>query len=144
MKVVILVGSPGSGKSTLCRTEFADYIRISQDDLGSKEACLKLFNESLSANKNCIIDRCNVTVGQRREWINIAQLFGATVQAVYLQAEPTLCVKRLSTRHNHPTISTQTMSIDKMRVIVRKFNNDTEIPTLDEHFSSVLHIRVRN
>lgn len=144
MKLIILVGKPGSGKSTLATTEFKDYIRISQDELGSKFQCLKLCNDSLAEGKDIIIDRCNHTVQQRKEWLKMARLYGASTQAVYLDASHELCVKRISTRENHPTIDPKTMGLDKLHRIVRQFNNDLVVPTLDEDFDSILHIRVRS
>ena len=73
----LLVGAPGSGKSTLCleleRTTCGPLVRISQDDLGSRKACERLAQRSLKQRRSVIIDRCNFDAQQRSTWLTIAR-----------------------------------------------------------------------
>ena len=77
LHVVVLVGAPGSGKSTLCleleRTTCGPLVRISQDDLGSRKACERLAQRSLKQRRSVIIDRCNFDAQQRSTWLTIAR-----------------------------------------------------------------------
>jgi len=60
-ELVILVGYPSMGKSTLYRKYFgpAGYKHISQDVLGSRPKCIKATEEVLSSGKSCVIGmRC--------------------------------------------------------------------------------------
>lgn len=145
MKVVLMVGNPGSGKSTLAQTKFPEYVRISQDDHGSdRTKTLAAFNKALADDKDVILDRCNNTVKQRAEWLKIARIYGADIQAIVLVANTELCISRIINRKNHPTLGIEKQNIDKIRSIVRRFNSETEHPTFDEPFDSILFIRVKS
>lgn len=139
MKVVVLIGCPGSGKSTLATTQFAHLTRINQDELGSREACLKALNEALARGESCVIDRCNQTPRQRSQWIKMARVYGASVHAVYLDVSAKVASKRIFERKNHPTI--QDYSLAKCEQIVRKFLNETVVPSFDEDLDSILLVR---
>src|ERR1700749_4596942 len=56
-ELVVLVGYPSMGKSTLYRKHFAPagYEHISQDVLGSRPKCIKATEEALSRGKRCVI-----------------------------------------------------------------------------------------
>ena len=143
MKMIVLCGKPGSGKSTFSKEKFPEYVRINQDELGNRDACLKLCNESLAAGKDVIIDRVNHTPKQRSMWVQIGRMYGATIQAIYLDADSDFCLKRISARKDHPTINPEKMSVDKMRSIIRGFANEFVVPELSEGFDSILFIRVK-
>ena len=81
--VIVLVGTPGCGKSTFCgalNDELArsnaipgcpmpQPVRVSQDDLGGRKACEALSESALRAGHNIIIDRCNFDQQQRSTWL---------------------------------------------------------------------------
>jgi hypothetical protein len=56
-ELVLLVGYPSMGKSTLCRKHFgpAGYEHINQDVLGSRDKCVKATDEALAKGKSCVI-----------------------------------------------------------------------------------------
>lgn len=141
MRVVLLVGLPGSGKSTLSKQEFSNYAYINQDSLGSKDNCVFLYKECLSKNMNIIVDRCNQDKKQRKLWINIALQYGVeSVNCIYLDVNEEECIARILSRKNHETIL-ENFPISKKRSIVYKMNKELELPTLDEGFSSILFMR---
>lgn len=143
MRVIILCGTPGSGKSTYCKEKLSSYTRISQDDLGSKDACIKAFVEALDQKKDVVIDRCNHSVAQRKVWLNIALQRGVNdISCVYLVVSENEALARVLSRKTHPTISEQ-MPLEKKMSIVNFFSKElyNEPPGLDEGFSSVLFLR---
>lgn len=140
MRVIILVGLPGSGKSTIAKTRFPNYYRINQDELGSRDKCVERFKEVADAGKDIIIDRCNTDKFQRRLWIKLALDFDAeSIDCIYLDINEEEAVARSLNRNNHPTMSN--LPLAKLKQIVYNFSKDMEIPTLDENFTSILFIR---
>lgn len=138
MRVIILTGLPGSGKSTVCKNWFPHYTRINQDTLGNRQACIDLMTKELDAGKNVIVDRVNHTPQQRKFWIDLALQHGAdSVTALVLQAAPDECVARIHARKDHETI-TEDMPLDKKREIVYKFGKDWVLPGLDEGFNTII------
>lgn len=140
MKVVILCGLPGSGKSTF-RNKYPGYEYINQDELGNRRKCIGIFKTYLKANKNVIIDRTNINKMQRKIWIDLAKEFGVKeINCVFLKVDPEECIKRIHERKNHPTIK-ELESLDKKKEIVYNFVKSFEMPEIEEGFDKILIIR---
>ena len=104
--LLILVGAQGSGKSTfsesLLRTE--RFVRISQDELGSRGHCETLIGKRQTRGQCIILDRCNFTAADRRSWL---AMWGGDINdavAVYFDYPEKVLKARVSARRNHPTI----------------------------------------
>lgn len=70
-ELIIMVGNPGSGKSTTSRHyEAMGYEVINQDTLATKAKVHKALREAWAAGKSCIIDSTNPTFDKRIEYIN--------------------------------------------------------------------------
>eukprot|EP01127_Copromyxa_protea_P021302 TRINITY_DN7289_c0_g1_i2.p1 TRINITY_DN7289_c0_g1~~TRINITY_DN7289_c0_g1_i2.p1 ORF type:complete len:113 (+),score=18.27 TRINITY_DN7289_c0_g1_i2:140-478(+) len=56
--LLVLVGLPGSGKSTVAtQLEKSGWLRVNQDDLGSADECKKLLDKGLKHNQHVVLDR---------------------------------------------------------------------------------------
>lgn len=141
MKMIILVGLPGSGKSTICNKWFPTYVRISQDELGSRDACIKECKKALESGFSVIIDRCNSSVSQRKHWIKLALDYDVEViTAIKLVVDPEECLARIMERKNHETIS-YNLPLDKKRSIIYRFFNESEPISLDEGLTNIIITR---
>jgi len=76
-ELVIMVGSPCSGKSTFVRKYFSDYKIINQDTLKTKAKCLKMTELTMKEGHiSIIIDNTNPTHEVRGEYTNLAKKYG--------------------------------------------------------------------
>lgn len=137
MKIIILMGLPGAGKTHLALEHFRDCVRISQDELGSRDACLVLAKKAIEAGKDVIIDRTNISIRQRRTWVNLAKYYGIKdIECIHVSTGPLECFERMMKRENHPTIPRDMNPIQK-RAIIKKFDKDYEPPSYGEGFSKI-------
>jgi len=117
--LVLLVGLPGSGKSTFSRAlEQAmpyKFVRINQDELKTRRECEARAKEVLSEGKSVIIDRCNFDANQRQTWYDLAsnQHNGLPIICICLYVPMEECVRRCESRLNHETIRSE----DARRVV---------------------------
>jgi predicted phosphohydrolase/predicted kinase len=104
--MVVLCGIPGSGKSTIAKIlEGKDYVRVNQDELGSRPACVKVAEMALKKGENVVIDRCNFNEQQRKTWLDLANKFKVkNVRVVVLNIDASAAIERASARTDHPTI----------------------------------------
>lgn len=72
-EIVLLVGPPSSGKSTLCSNLFPTYVNINMDTLNTKAKCLKAAKAALNLGKSIIVDNTNPTKKGREEYISLAK-----------------------------------------------------------------------
>ena len=74
-EMIILVGSPGSGKSTYCENELVKkgYVRINQDTLKTEKKCIQKATEEISKGKSVVIDCTNPKKEKRAVYIKVAK-----------------------------------------------------------------------
>lgn len=102
--VLLLVGLPGSGKSTfaetLCRILPWKFGYVNQDILKNRRACLTKAHEFLQDGLCPVIDRCNISVAQRKRFC-----LTDDVHVVYFDVPYDICLKRCQRRTDHPTVA---------------------------------------
>src|SRR5688572_21681918 len=89
MECVILIGLPGSGKTTFYRQRFAEtHAHVSKDLMpkaSNKQARqLRALSELLAAGTSVVADNTNATVQERAALIALAHAHGARVVGYYL------------------------------------------------------------
>jgi len=101
--VTMMIGIPGSGKSTWAADMMEqDTVRINRDEIRMqvfgvefdkqfevqvKIIALDRYRKALEDKKFIILDNCNLTKSQRYEWIAIAKEYGASITAVYMDID---------------------------------------------------------
>jgi predicted kinase len=113
MRVVVLIGLPGSGKSTyLARLGVTglssdELRRLLADDETDQSVngpvfdCLRyLLRQRLSLGRPVTyIDATNLTPDERRPYIGIARSFGCEVEALFFDVPLDVCRERNAQRH---------------------------------------------
>lgn len=130
-EMIILCGLPGSGKSTIAKEmETRGYVRVNQDELGSKKTCVRVAEGALKAGHSLVIDRCNFSADQRSTWIALAKHYKVkNVRAIWCNVSPELCIQRASVRQGHPTIAPD---VEVARRVVYALEKMWETPKLEE------------
>ncbi|KAG1657971.1 hypothetical protein FOA52_008031 [Chlamydomonas sp. UWO 241] len=140
--LVVLVGVPGSGKTTLARAVMAaspeQWQWINQDTLGDRRACEAALRDALARGRSCIVDRCNFDDKQRAVWLRLARDAAGgralTAVAVQLLMPLELCIQRVSARRDHPTLNGAAAGAD----VCRRFFGDLVTVQRFEGFAEVL------
>jgi len=139
-KIIILVGLPGSGKSTYLKqlgvsAISSDDLRgLLMDDVTNQTIHRQVFRFVREILKERIalgreisyVDATNLTVRDRRPYIKIGDLYGCQVEAVFFDVPLEVCKQRNSSRRR----AVPNEALDAMAArLVR--------PTLQEGFSHV-------
>ncbi|KAM0953657.1 putative Macro domain, HIT-like domain, histidine triad, aprataxin, HIT-like superfamily [Dioscorea sansibarensis] len=139
--VVILIGAPGSGKTTFCNDVMSaavrPWVRVCQDVIangkaGTKLQCLKTAAEALKDRKSVFIDRCNLEQEQRADFMKLGGR-QAEVHAVVLDLPARLCISRSVKRTGHEG----NLQGGKAAAVVNRMLQKKELPKLSEGFTRV-------
>ncbi|KAJ8898942.1 hypothetical protein K2173_008440 [Erythroxylum novogranatense] len=140
--VVILIGAPGSGKSTFCEQVMASssrpWSRVCQDIInngkaGTKQQCVKSVMGSLSEGKSVFVDRCNMDREQRAEFVKLGGP-QVEVHGVVLDFPANVCISRSVKRTGHEG----NLQGGKAAAVVNRMMQKKELPKLSEGFSRIV------
>ena len=82
-EAIILIGSPGSGKSTFTENNLTPkgYVRINQDTLKTRQKVIKCIEENVEKGNKIVIDSTNPEKNGRGDYIKICKKHGYLVRA---------------------------------------------------------------
>ncbi len=86
-ELVIMVGYPGSGKSTIAREVFGvndAYIVLHGDDLKTQDRIVRETKKKLEAGKSVVVDATNPSKEKRRVLIDLAKSYNVPVRCVHV------------------------------------------------------------
>jgi bifunctional polynucleotide phosphatase/kinase len=131
-KVIILVGSPASGKSTICG-HFSNFKCINQDDLKTLSKCKKELNNCLKNADDIIIDNTNRNIKTRANWIDIIKPFTSYKIICINIIEP----KEVSMHINCYRMLTSNKKIPA--IAIHTYYKNYEAPQLNEGFDKIIN-----
>ncbi|ETV98649.1 polynucleotide kinase 3'-phosphatase [Aphanomyces invadans] len=136
-ELVVLVGSPASGKSSFCKAYFSTHGRINQDTLKTLAKCKAAAQDMLSQGKSVVIDNTNRDIKSRAEWIAMARDHNVPVRAFYLDL-PKALVFHLKEFRMLTSSDASKPTVPDM--VIHGFFKNVQVPTVAEGFASVVHV----
>ncbi|HUX87740.1 MAG TPA: ATP-binding protein [Chloroflexota bacterium] len=147
-KFYVMVGMPGSGKTTYARRQFPEALRISLDDLrlmfsgqtfeprieGAVGIAADAMIEALAANavklkRDLLLDATNVSRARRSTAIATARRHHLSPIAVYVDTPVTVAQQRNRGR-----------PVPVPSVVVDRFGTNLEPPSLAEGFDQIIRV----
>jgi bifunctional polynucleotide phosphatase/kinase len=94
--MIILIGQPASGKSSLYENIYKPlgYIHINRDALGTKEKTISAASTNVSSGKNVVIDNTNPSIDARNDYVTIAKKYNAQCDIIYMNIKDDTCKLR--------------------------------------------------
>jgi len=89
--LVLLVGLPACGKSTIVRKYFSGWKVISMDIIKNKKKMMDGFNDCINHGLNVIVDNTNYTLEQRKVFIDIANKKSYKVKILFQDIPFEIC-----------------------------------------------------
>jgi predicted kinase len=136
MKLLILVGISGSGKTTYAKNlEKLGYARVSYDECIYQHSC-KIPDErcfwnaivaQLNMGKNVAVDHLNLRIDQTLRLITIAEMYHANAEIVAFQISIDEALERLRLRNGHIQTESKTVQLlhqmDEMNSMLEMLNH---------------------
>ena len=128
----VLIGPPGSGKTTFTNQFNKPFVRISQDTDGKNHYRIFL-NAIMNSAENIIIDRMNFNVVQRCRYALPAAYLGYHIIYVIFNISPEESLRRCLARKNHKTIIDENTA----RSAINHFFDNVEDPDSREPYNRI-------
>lgn len=135
-EMIILVGSPASGKSFFAKKYLDSYVAVSQDELRTVANCKKTCLEAIEQKKSVVIDNTNRDPRARKEWIAIAQEKNIPARCFVMDVD-----KPLSMHLNTFRALTKQKSIPP--IAIHGFYKNFVTPTMKEGFKEIIKVQFR-
>ncbi len=133
--MVIMIGIPGSGKSTFCDKNFRGWRVISRDILRTRHREEQLLADTVASRLSCVIDNTNVSRAERAKFITAGKAAGYRIVGYYLRSDIDECLKRNARRTGKARIPDAG---------VRGRAAQLEHPGYAEGFDELFHVSIRN
>lgn len=133
--MIIMTGIQASGKSTFCKMNFNDYIRINLDELHTRNRERIAINDAIAKSQNLVIDNTNPSRADREKYILLAKENGYEIIGYYMQSKLQDCISRNEKRDGKACVP---------RNAIAYTSNKLEVPDYNEGFDKLYYVSITN
>ena len=142
MKLILMIGLPGAGKTTVLQSHFSDIVFVSPDNfIGytkkdpwtpqkakiAWQKATKLLKQKLP-DEDVVFDATFVDKKARKKYINIGKRLGAQVQAIFVDTDSKVCITRNASRNKYRKVPD---------AVMKSMGSRLERPTKEEGFDII-------
>ena len=133
MELVILVGLPGSGKTSFFQSRFAStHAHVSKDLMHRGARQLALIEEALRSGRSVVVDNTSPRVADRAPLVAAGRRHGARIVGYQLDTARAECLQRNRRREGRARVPDVAVHVAAVRM---------QPPTLDEGFDELYRVR---
>lgn len=132
-KLAIMIGIQASGKSSFCKSNLQEYVRINLDELHTRNKEKLAIDEAIASGENLVIDNTNPTREDRGKYIAIAKEHGYEVIGYFMQSRLKECIERNEQREGKAYVP---------RTAIACTSNKLEIPGYAEGFDKLYFVSI--
>lgn len=140
-QMLILCGSPGSGKSTFCVNNLNKFEVVNQDKLKTATKCIKMATELMKQNKNIVIDNTNRYAKDRKPYIDLAKQYMYDVKCLYFKFPKEYVFHLNNQRKFNKFHKHITEPVDK--IVIHSWYKYLEEPDISEGFSEIKKVNIK-
>ena len=131
MELAILIGLPGSGKTTFCRARLATHVLVSKDAMSrpSDARELRLVEQALRQGRDVAVDNTHPSRASRAPLVALAKRFGARVVAYYFPVDVETAIARNAQREGRAKVPKVAIYVARKRM---------EPPVAEEGFDEIV------
>lgn len=135
-ELAILIGLPGSGKTSFVRARLAGHVHVSKDLMPKAsrrdERQLALMKDALAEGRSVVVDNINPRIADRAPLIGAARALGAGVVGYVLDADVQECFRRNRAREGKARVPDVAIFVNRKRL---------QPPSFAEGFDALYRVR---
>ncbi|KAF2100576.1 PNK3P-domain-containing protein [Rhizodiscina lignyota] len=142
LDLVLLCGSPGAGKSTFYWNHLKPlgYERVNQDNLKTRERCLKVAEAFLKEGSSVVVDNTNPDEHTRKAWVNVAKKLNVPIRCVLFTAGAKLGEHNDAVRALNDLKTNPENRAMLPRMAFNSFTSRFRDPSLEEGFQDITKV----
>ena len=129
--MAIMIGIQASGKSSFCKSNLKEYVRINLDELNTRNKERIAIMEAIQSGVDIVIDNTNPTKADREKYVSIAKNHGYEVIGYFMQSRLQECIDRNEQREGKACVP---------RKAIACTSNKLEIPDYSEGFDKLYFV----
>lgn len=138
-EVIVMVGYPGSGKSTIAKSiveKYNNYVYISRDEQKTVKKMLQFAKKAIKDNKSIIFDATNPTIENRKEFTNFARKYNYNTRCIHVDTS----FEESYNRNKYRKMDIELGDVKLNKIPYYVYRKKFEKPSIDEDFDLILTV----